>query len=101
MVTLVEISSHILLSTTLVFIFSHTLEEYALNLTFGGITQLTFYNTLTHFGYVALILTWVVKHTIVKWHWGGLEGVVAVYPLACENRDSCCAYSTPSASIAR
>jgi hypothetical protein len=39
---------------------------YALNLTFGGITQLTFYNTLTQFGYVALILTWVVKHTMVK-----------------------------------
>jgi hypothetical protein len=39
---------------------------YALNLTFGGMTQLIFYNTLTQFGYVALILTWVVKHTMVK-----------------------------------
>jgi hypothetical protein len=39
---------------------------YALNLTFGGITQLTFDNTLTQFGYVALILTWVEKHTMVK-----------------------------------
>jgi hypothetical protein len=33
---------------------------------FGGITQLTFYNTPTQFGYVALILTWVVKYTMVK-----------------------------------
>jgi hypothetical protein len=39
---------------------------YALNLTFGGITQLTFFNTLTQFGYAALILTWDVKHTMVK-----------------------------------
>jgi hypothetical protein len=47
-------------------IFSHTLEVYALNLTFSGITQLTSNNTLTQFGYVALILTWVVKQTMVK-----------------------------------
>jgi hypothetical protein len=38
-----------------------------INLTFSGITQLTWNNTLTQFGYVALILTWAVMHTMLRW----------------------------------
>jgi hypothetical protein len=68
MVILVEIIlTYPIINYTRVFIFSHTLEVDDLNLTFSGITQLTWNNTLTQFGYVDLILTWAMMHTMLRW----------------------------------